>query len=194
MLQGKYRVPHFDAKADADEYFKGLPVTFMMVSFYWDNLYLFALAPKKDKDGVYSWAFPMGDAKLAGIAKDDIGKAAYGIFKAGPEYIGKTVAIAGEHVSFNDMSEKLSKGLGIGPVKYTALDANLFRSFGFPGADEYGNMFQVYRDFEQQVNAIRSVEETRKLAGGSVQSFDQWLAKNKDAVKAATEPAPATTA
>jgi uncharacterized protein YbjT (DUF2867 family) len=191
MLQGKYRVPHFDAKADADEFFKGLPVTYLMVSFYWDNLYLFDLAPKKDKDGVYSWAFPMGDAKLAGIAKDDIGKAAYGIFKAGSEYIGKTVAIAGEHVSFADMSEKISKGLGIGPVKYTALDANLFRSFGFPGADEYGNMFQVYRDFEKQVNAVRSVEETRKLAGGSVQSFDQWLANNKDAVKAKTEPAPA---
>jgi len=189
MLQGKYRVPHFDAKADADAFFKGLPVTYLMVSFYWDNLYLFDLAPKKDKDGVYSWAFPMGDAKLAGIAKDDIGKAAYGVFKAGSEYIGKTVAIAGEHVSFADMSEKISKGLGIGPVKYTALDANLFRSFGFPGADEYGNMFQVYRDFEKQVNAVRSVEETRKLAGGSVQTFDQWLAKNKDAVKAKTEPA-----
>jgi uncharacterized protein YbjT (DUF2867 family) len=189
MLQGKYRVPHFDAKADADAFFKGLPVTYLMVSFYWDNLYLFDLAPKKDKDGVYSWAFPMGDAKLAGIAKDDIGKAAYGVFKAGSEYIGKTVAIAGEHVSFADMSEKISKGLGIGPVKYTALDANLFRSFGFPGADEYGNMFQVYRDFEKQVNAVRSVEETRKLAGGSVQTFDQWLAKNKDAVRAKTEPA-----
>jgi uncharacterized protein YbjT (DUF2867 family) len=194
MLQGKFRVPHFDAKAEADAAFAGLPVTFFMVSFYWDNLYLFNLAPKKDKDGVYSWAFPMGDAKLAGIAKDDIGKAAYGVFKAGSQYIGKTVAVAGEHVSFADMSEKISKGLGISPVKYTALDANLFRSFGFPGADEYGNMFQVYRDFETQVNAVRSVEETKKLAGGSVQTFDQWLAKNKDAVKAATEPAPATPA
>ena len=80
MLQGKYRVPHFDAKAEANAHFAGLPTTFFMVSFYWDNLYLFNLAPKKDDKGVYSWAFPMGDAKLAGIAKDDIGKAAYGIF------------------------------------------------------------------------------------------------------------------
>src|SRR5665213_515315 len=143
MLQGRFRVPHFDAKAEADAAFAGLPTTFFMVSFYWDNLYLFALAPKKDDKSAYSWAFPMGDAKLAGIAKDDIGKAAYGVFKAGPQYIGKTVAIAGEHVSFADMSKKLSAGLGIGPVTYTALDANLFRSFGFPGADEYGNMFPV---------------------------------------------------
>ncbi len=191
MLQGRFRVPHFDAKAEADAAFAGLPTTFFMVSFYWDNLYLFALAPKKDDKGSYSWAFPMGDAKLAGIAKDDIGKAAYGIFKGGSQYIGKTVAIAGEHVSFKDMSDKLSKGLGISPVTYTALDANLFRSFGFPGADEYGNMFQVYRDFEKEVNAVRSVDETRKLTGGQLQTFDQWLANNKAAVKAATEPAPA---
>jgi uncharacterized protein YbjT (DUF2867 family) len=193
FLQEKYRVPHFDAKAEANAFFAGLPVTFLMVSFYWDNLYMFGLAPKKDDKGVYSWAFPMGDAKLAGIAKDDIGKAAYGIFKAGSQYIGKTVAIAGEHVSFAEMSEKLSKGLGIGPVKYTALDANLFRSFGFPGANEYGNMFQMYRDFEKQVNAVRSVEETRKLTGGSLQNFDEWLANNKAAVLAAANPAPATT-
>src|SRR3954467_10267951 len=48
MLQGKYRVPHFDAKAEANAHFAGLPTTFFMVSFYWDNLYLFNLAPKKD--------------------------------------------------------------------------------------------------------------------------------------------------
>src|SRR4051812_28233930 len=188
MLQGKYRVPHFDAKAEANSAFAGLPTTFFMVSFYWDNLYLFALAPKKDDKGVYSWAFPMGDAKLAGIAKDDIGKAAYGVFKAGSQYIGKTVAIAGEHVSFADMSKKLEAGTGNKPVQYTPLDANLFRSFGFPGADEYGNMFQVYRDFEKEVNAVRSVEETRKLTGGQLQTFDQWLANNKDAVSAAMNP------
>ena len=63
MLQGKYRVPHFDAKAEADAAFAGLPTTFLMVSFYWDNLYLFGLAPKKDDKGVYSWAFPMGNGQ-----------------------------------------------------------------------------------------------------------------------------------
>ena len=188
MLQGKYRVPHFDAKAEANAHFAGLPTTFFMVSFYWDNLYLFNLAPKKDDKGVYSWAFPMGDAKLAGIAKDDIGKAAYGIFKGGAGFIGQTVGIAGESLSFQEMSKKLETGLGISPVQFNAVDANLFRSFGFPGADEYGNMFQVYRDFEKEVNAVRSVDETRKLAGGSLQTFDQWLANNKAAVMAAMNP------
>ena len=190
MLQGKYRVPHFDAKADANAAFSGLPTTFLVTSFYWDNFYLFGLAPKKDDKGVYSWTFPMGEAKLPGIAAEDIGKVAYGIFKAGSEYIGKTVGIAGESLSFQEMSKRLEKGLGISPVQFNPVDANVFRGFGFPGADEYGNMFQVYRDFEKEVNAARSIDLSRKL-NPSLQSFDQWLAGKKSAVMAAANPAPA---
>jgi uncharacterized protein YbjT (DUF2867 family) len=190
ILQGKYRVPHFDAKAEAEAAFAGLPTTFMVLPFYWDNLYNFGLAPKKDDKGVYSWTFPMGEAKMPGIGAQDIGKSAYGIYKAGPEYIGKTVGINGESLSFQEISKKLET-IGIKPVQFNPVDANLYRSFGFPGADEYGNMFQVYRDFEKEVNALRTVEATRKL-NPSVQNFDQWLAANKAAVLAASNPAPAT--
>src|SRR4026207_2441059 len=90
MLQEKYRVPHFDAKADANAAFSGLPATSLVTSFYWDNLYLFGLAPKKDDKGVYSWTFPMGEAKLPGIAAEDIGKGRYGISQAGPEHVATT--------------------------------------------------------------------------------------------------------
>jgi uncharacterized protein YbjT (DUF2867 family) len=180
-LQEKYRVPHFDAKAEADAYFSGLPATYLVTSFYWDNLYMFGLAPKKGDDGVYSWTFPMGNAKLAGIAAEDIGKCAYGIFKAGQQYLGKTVGIVGENLTIGEMGEKLSKGLGIGPVKYNAVDADVYRGFGFPGADEMGNMFQVYRDFEKAVVAARSTDVARQL-NPQLQTFEQWLAKNKTSV------------
>src|SRR5262245_886727 len=178
MLQGKYRVPHFDAKAEANAYFSGVPATLLVTSFYWDNLYMFGLAPKKGNDGVYSWTFPLGNCKMAGIAAEDIGKTAYGIFKAGDKYVGKTVGITGEPLTINEMSDKLSKGLGIGPVKYNAVEADTYRGFGFQGADEMGNMFQVYRDFEKECLGARSVETTRSL-NPQLQSFDQWLTKNK---------------
>ena len=181
MLQEKYRVPHFDAKAEANAYFEGLPTTNLVTSFYWDNLYLFGLAPKKDDKGVYNWAFPMGNAKLAGMAAEDIGKTAYGIFKAGQEYIGKTVGIAGENLTISEIGAKLSKGLGIGPVTYNAPEPNDYRAYGFPGADEYGNMFQVYRDFEKEVLGARSIETTRAL-NPALQNFDQWLEKNKSRI------------
>jgi uncharacterized protein YbjT (DUF2867 family) len=180
FLQEKYRVPHFDAKAEADAYFQGLPVTFLVTSFYWDNLYMFGLAPKKGDDGVYRWAFPLGNAKMAGIAAGDIGRTAYGIFKAGQQYVGKTVGITGENLTIAEMSEKLGQALGI-KVEYNAVDADAYRGFGFPGADEMGNMFQVYRDFEKELLAARSAETARSL-NPELQTFDQWLAKNKSLI------------
>ncbi len=56
-----------------------------------------ASGPKKGPDGKLAFTLPMGDKKLPGIAAEDIGKCALGIFKKGREYIGKTVGIAGEH-------------------------------------------------------------------------------------------------
>jgi uncharacterized protein YbjT (DUF2867 family) len=190
MLQEKYRVPHFDAKAEANAYFEGLPTTFLVTSFYWDNLYSFGLAPKKGADGQYEWTFPMGDSKLAGMAAEDIGKSAYGIFKAGQQYVGKTVGIVGENLTLTEMGEKISKGMGVGPIRYNAVDADVYRSFGFPGADEMGNMFQVYRDFEKEVTGARSADVARRL-NPELQNFDQFIAKNKSKIEPAMNPAPA---
>jgi uncharacterized protein YbjT (DUF2867 family) len=181
MLQKHYRVPHFDAKAEADEHFSDLPATYLVTSFYWDNLYAFGLAPKKGDDGKYSWTFPMGTSRLAGIAAEDIGKVAYGIFKAGAPYIGKRVGIASENLTIDQMGAKLSRALGIGPITYHAVDADTYRSFGFPGADEMGNMFQIYRDFEKEVVGARVPELARSL-NPDLQTFDQWLAKHRDKI------------
>ena len=185
-LQEKYRVPHFDAKAEANDLFAGLPVTFLVTSFYWDNLYMFGMAPKKGEDGGYSWAFPMGTAKMAGIAAEDIGRSAYGVFKGGDEYIGATVGIAGGTLTIDEMGETIKAELGLSSVTYNAVDADAYRGFGFPGADELGNMFQVYRDFETECLAARSVEVTKKL-NPALQSFADFVRGKKDAIVAATE-------
>jgi uncharacterized protein YbjT (DUF2867 family) len=181
ILQQKYRVPHFDAKAESNEYFKGLPVTYLVTSFYWDNLYMFGLAPKKDKDGNYVWTFPMGSAKLAGIAAEDIGKVAYGIFKAGKKYIGGTVGIAGGNLTIEEMGKTLVKSLGVSKVVYNAVEPDAYRGFGFPGADEMGNMFQVYRDFEKAVVGARSVDVAREL-NPALETFEQFVKRQKDAI------------
>ncbi len=190
MLQKEYRVPHFDAKAEANAFFADVPTTFLLTTFYWDNLYMFGLAPKRGEDGGYKWAFPMGDKKLAGIAAEDIGKTAYGIFKAGGQYVGKKVGIYGEALTISEMGEKLSKGIGIPAPYYHAAEADEYRGYGFPGADEMGNMFQYYRDFDKEFFAQRDINTARAL-NPALQSFDQFIAQNKDKIKAATEPTPA---
>jgi uncharacterized protein YbjT (DUF2867 family) len=190
MLQEKYRVPHFDAKAEANAYFKDVPHTLLVTSFYWDNLFMFGLAPKPNDKGQHQWAFPMGQKKMAGIAAEDIGKVAYGIFKAGQQYVGKRVGVYGEALTIEEMGQKLVKGLGLPSVYYHAAEADEYRGYGFPGADEMGNMFQYYRDFDNEFFALRDLNTAKQL-NPALQNFDSFVAKNKDKIKAATQPAPA---
>ena len=49
---------------------------------------------------------------LSGIAAEDIGRCAYGIFKREREFIGKTVGIAGEHLTGAQMAAAFGRALG----------------------------------------------------------------------------------
>ena len=177
-LQGKYKVPHFDGKGASDHYFTdaGVPTTFLLASFYWENLIYFGSGPKRGEDGKWAITFPMGDKKLSGIAAEDIGKCAYGIFKKGPSMAGKRVGIAGGEPTCAQMASALSKALGV-DVRYNEVTPDQYRSFGFPGADDLGNMFQYYRDFEKECTTIRNISHSKDL-NPELQSFDEWLAAN----------------
>jgi uncharacterized protein YbjT (DUF2867 family) len=178
-LMGKYKVPHFDAKGEANHFFTdlGLPVTLLQTSFYWDNFIGFGMGPKKGPDGVLAFTMPMGDKKLPGIAAEDIGRCAYGIFKRGKEFIGKTVGIAGEHLTGAQMAAALTKALGK-EVRYNDVPPEVYRGFGFPGAEDLGNMFQFKRDFEHYFCGARNLEFSRSL-NPELQTFEAWLERNK---------------
>ncbi len=177
-LMGKYKVPHFDSKGEANALFTGagVPVTLLHTSFYWDNFIHFGMGPKKGPDGRLGITLPMGDKKLPGIAAEDIGRCAYGIFKR-PDLIGKTVGIAGDHPTGAQMAATLSKVLGV-EVAYNAVPPAVYRGFGFPGADDLGNMFQFKHDFNEDFCAARSVEFSRSI-NPQLQTFESWLGENK---------------
>jgi hypothetical protein len=178
-LMGKYKVPHFDAKGESNKLFTeaAVPVTFLLTSFYWDNFIYFGMGPQKGPDGRLAITFPMGDKKLPGIAAEDIGGCAYGIFQKGREFIGRTVGIAGEHLTGAEMAAAFSKALGQ-EVHYNDVPPEVYRSFGFPGADDLGNMFQFKRDFQEVFCGPRDIAFSRAL-NPSLQTFDAWLARNK---------------
>ena len=177
-LMGKYKVPHLDAKGEANHYFTdlGVPTTFLLTSFYWENFIHFGMGPKPGPDGKLAITFPMGERRLSGIGAEDIGKCALGVFRKGKALIGKTVGITGEQLSGLEMAAGLSKALGV-PVAYHAVEPAVYRRFGFPGADDLGNMFQFQRDFADDSLRARSVEFSRQL-NPELQSFDAWLATN----------------
>jgi uncharacterized protein YbjT (DUF2867 family) len=181
-LMGKYKVPHFDAKGEADNIFRelGVPTTFLLTAYYWDNLIYFGAGPQRGPDGVLAITFPMDDKALPAIAVEDIGKAAYAIFKRGPEFINKTVGIAGEHLTGQQMASALTDALGQ-EIRYNNVPPEVYRSFGFPGADDLGNMFQFKRDFNDYYCGARNLEFSRSL-NPELQTFQEWLALHKNEI------------
>ncbi|HZF55864.1 MAG TPA: NmrA/HSCARG family protein [Polyangiaceae bacterium] len=181
-LMGKYKVPHCDAKGEANQAFldRKVPTTFMVTSFYWDNFIYLGMQPRRGSDGVLSITLPMGDKKLPGIAVEDIGRCAYGIFQRGREYLGRTLGVSGEHLTGDEMAAALSDALGE-VVRYNAVTPEAYRHFGFPGAEDLGNMFQFKRDFNEDYRRARNIDEARAL-NPDLQSFTQWLSRNKEKI------------
>lgn len=178
-LMGHYKVPHFDAKGESDHVFTdlGVPTTFLLTSFYWENLIFFGMGPQPGPDGQLLFTLPMGTQKLPSIATEDIGRCAYGIFKRGSEYIGKRVGIAGGHLSGADMAAAMTKAFGR-DVRHQDVPHSVYRGFGFPGAEDLGNMFQFNHDFAEQFCGARSLSESRAL-NPALMTFESWLAENK---------------
>ena len=181
-LGDKYKVPHFDSKGEADKHFTdlNLPVTLLLTSFYWENFIYFGMGPKKGEDGKLALSLPLGDKKLTAIAVEDIGKSAYAIFKKGNEFIGKTVGISGDQLTGKEMAESFTKALGQ-EVVYKTVPFEVYRGLGFPGAEDLGNMFQFFHDFEDYFSGARSIEFTKSL-NPSLQNFDGWLEENKNKI------------
>jgi uncharacterized protein YbjT (DUF2867 family) len=178
VLMDRYLVPHFDGKGEANRAFtdRGVPTTLLYTSFYWDNLIHFGMQPQRGPDGRLRFVLPMGDAKLPGIAAADIGACAFGIFARGGDLVGKSIGIAGEHLTGAQMAAELARALGE-PVTHVALDADEYRALAFPGAADLANMFAFKREFEHAYCTSRSVACARELHP-ALMSFSSWLARN----------------
>ncbi|HET9793190.1 MAG TPA: NmrA/HSCARG family protein [Thermoanaerobaculia bacterium] len=175
-LREKYKVPHFDAKGEADRFFSGVPTTFLLAAFYWDNFIYFGAGPRRMPDGSVVLALPLGGGKLPGIAAEDIGRCALGIFRRGSEMIGRRVGIAGEILSGAEMAAAFSRALGQ-TVNFFDMPFDQYRALGFPGADDMGNMFQFQAIFNDEFCRSRDVALSRAL-DPELQSFAQWLDRN----------------
>lgn len=93
-----------------------------------------------------------------------------------PELVGKSIGIAGDEPNCAQMAQTLSKALGE-EVIYNAVAPDVFRSFGFPGADEVGNMFQFHTEFEEVCCKTRDIGFSREL-NPELQNFETWAERN----------------
>ena len=181
-LHERYKVPHFDSKAEAEAFFveAGVPTTFLSTTFYFEAFVDF-FRPVRDDDGVLALHLPMGDRRLPGIAAEDIGRTAFGVFLRGPELAGETISISGENLTGEEYAAAFAKELGT-EVVYRPAGVEDVRSSGAPGADDLANMFFYYAEHESVFAGARDPEAVRRL-NPRLQDFATWLAEHHDAFK-----------
>jgi uncharacterized protein YbjT (DUF2867 family) len=175
-LHGRYKVPHFDGKGEADPVFAdaGVPTTYLLAAFYWENFLYFGMGPKKAEDGVLTLALPLGGVPLPGIGAEDIGRCALGVFREGTRDVGQRIGISGENLTGPQMAEKMGRALGQ-PVRFVDVPFAAYRALGFPGADDLGNMFEYQALLGDTFQHARDPIRSRQL-NPQLQDFDAWLA------------------
>jgi uncharacterized protein YbjT (DUF2867 family) len=179
VLEQRFNVPHFDAKGEAHRFFaqQRVPVTYLYTSGFWENLIHFGMGPQRQADGSLAVTFPTGAARIPWIGVTDIGIAAQEIFLRGDALIYDSIGVAGDHLTGTELARHLTCALGE-TVHYNAVTPDEFRAFGFPGADELGNMWQFKRDFEAAYCARRDLNRARALHPGMA-NFATWLKANQ---------------
>ena len=177
-IHGKYKVPHFDSKGQLDHVFaeEAAPTTYLLAAFYWENLIYFGMGPRKGPDGNLLLALPLGGARLPGIAAEDIGRCAYGLFRRGTGTVGQRFGIAGEILSGAEMAAKMTGALGR-KVNFQDVPFDAYRGLDFPGAEDLGNMFQFQAILGDEFLRSRDVAVSRSL-NPDLLDFDAWLSAN----------------
>jgi uncharacterized protein YbjT (DUF2867 family) len=178
---GALRSPHFDIKAEHEEYARslGIPSTFIHVPFYFEN-FLYFFPPRPVGDGTYQFGFPQGDTPLAAMSVEDVGLIVAAIFEEPEKYIGKTIKPAGDEIPAAQYASILSERTGK-EVRFAHVPRETFAVLGFPGAEDLADMFEYYR--VHIPSRAKEIDEWRAIAP-SLQSFETWAAKNEGRLRA----------
>ncbi|MCS7483533.1 NmrA/HSCARG family protein [Umezawaea endophytica] len=181
-LFGGYKVPHFDAKGEANAVFTdlGVPTTFLQTTFYYEAFVVGGQGPRRDERGGLALTIPMADARMSLIAAEDIGRTALGILRRGAEFVGRTVSIAGTHATGVELAATFTAVLGE-EVVYRPVTHAEARAAGYPGAEEIANTFQFFTEASEYFTGARDLDVVRGL-NPDLEPLDAWLAAHKDEI------------
>ena len=123
----------------------------------------------------------MADQPLSGIAVEDIGKTALGIFKRGTEFIGQTISIAGDHLTGDQYAAALTEARRRDVGLPAAHLGRVTAPWGSRAPSRWRNMFQFYAEDSARFTAARDLRFVRQL-NPELQSFGDWLAVHKSEI------------
>ena len=180
MLQERFRVPHFDAKAEANEFLQRFASdVHAHVILLGQPLRVRAWPEKRADDGRPTVGrFPWVTNPWLALRLRTLGRWRLAFSRRAIVFSAR-ISVLRQNLSPSRRWVRASRAaLDCGPIVYNDVSADAYRAFGFPGADELGNMFQVYRDFAEPFNASRDPKLAREL-NPEMLSYKAFLEKYK---------------
>jgi uncharacterized protein YbjT (DUF2867 family) len=185
---GRLPVPHYDAKAAvahfidrqrSDEFlrkdaagFYSRHVSTLITGPYYENL-MTMFRPRKGKlrDGREGliFAFASGGKPYPMVALDDIGWFAAHLFANPEHFVGRTLPIMSQSLTFEEVAETFSRVTGI-PAEHQDIPAEVQWPAAMPISHDLWNMHR----YVQELGWQRDYDALRRIHPG-LQSFETWL-------------------
>ncbi|XP_071479477.1 nmrA-like family domain-containing protein 1 [Diadema antillarum] len=173
--------PHFDGKAEVDEYMfqSGLTATSVQYAAYMEN-FLAETNYTKLESGGYLFNFPMRETPLDLIYAGSAGAAVAAIFSDVEKFKGRVISLSGDRKTVAECCDIINKVLGP-PVQVNPnpMSPEEFGKLVFPGVDDLAAMFAFY----QTEHPKYSVSETKSL-DPKTKDFMAFVQDNKEKIRA----------
>ncbi|XP_069792412.1 nmrA-like family domain-containing protein 1 [Narcine bancroftii] len=166
---------HLNAKACINDYMNelDLPKTEMIVPFYFEN-FLTKFKPRPAGNNTFLSAIPMGEVAMDGMSIKQIGRIMTALLKNPERWIKKSCFLSAGRLTIQEYPQILTHHLHPKQFKDSQISVQEFvKSFGGPGAEDLGNMFEFCKRGGQKMNISMSFKLYPEL-----QTFQQWVSAN----------------
>ena len=156
---------HFDSKFEIEEHIRSidLPHTIFRPVFFMENFFM--MKEQIDNNKFMNAILP--DVPLQMVAANDIGRFVALAFESPDRYIGETIELAGDSVTYVKAAELFSKEIGK-DVSYTPISLDDFRN---AMGDEYAQMIDWFNTVGYEVN----IDELESANDIKLVKLDEWI-------------------
>jgi len=156
---------HFNSKFEIEEHIRSidLPHTIFRPVFFMENFFM--MKEQIDNNKFMNAILP--DIPLQMVAANDIGRFVALAFESPDRYIGETIELAGDSVTYAKVAELFSKEIGK-DVSYTPISLDDFRN---AMGDEYAKMIDWFNTVGYEVN----IDELESENDIKLVKLDEWI-------------------
>ncbi|GKZ22860.1 hypothetical protein AbraIFM66951_004984 [Aspergillus brasiliensis] len=178
-------VPHFDHKAEVEEYIRklGIPATFILPGYFMTNYTVIGLL-RKGENGVWTLAYPVGEeAKFPLIdIVADLGKYVAASLKNRTETLGAQILVAEDYYTPTRILEEFEQVTGQ-KSQFVQVDAETYKSFmpGPMGQEMLENHLFIGNPGYFNGRSLTESKDLVAKAGYTLSSWKDFLQQNKAA-------------